>query len=159
MIHEEFVGGENNFEIDHHFPQSKGGPRSLYHNLFLSCPRCNRNKGDEWPEKAARDAGIRYLNPCIETDYGEQIFENDAGELVPVTRAAEYHIEMLSLNRRDLLRSRKKRKDLAKELIRLRTSGPIRMNLQNISRLTEALDLIKSGLENRIPAIPPPPVL
>ena len=107
---------DEGFKIDHFFPTAKGGPWTHYANLFLSCDRCNQHKSDNWPTLEFRELGVRYLNCCEEIDYGEHIFERDDGSVFSETIAGKYHILMLKLNRPDLIRLRRWRTSLVREL-------------------------------------------
>jgi len=60
---------------------------------------CNGKKSNTWPSKAELAAGCRFLNPCEEMDYGEQIFEDPlTNRLVGITPAAIWHIRICALN-------------------------------------------------------------
>ena len=76
-------------EVDHFDPRRKKDLIQSYANLFPASRHCNGKKSDTWPNKAERAAGCRFLNPCEEMDYDEQIFEDPTThELVGVTPAA-----------------------------------------------------------------------
>src|SRR5436305_46467 len=70
LTQEFFLGGEANFEIDHHRPRSGPHARpdleSVYENLYWSCAECNQNKGDTWPEEEEYARGLRFIDPCEE---------------------------------------------------------------------------------------------
>src|SRR5260370_37031108 len=70
MQHRERAG---DMEVDHFAPRRKKDLIQKYANLFLASRHCNGKKGANWPSKAEQAAGCRFLNPCEEMDYGEQI--------------------------------------------------------------------------------------
>ena len=97
-------------EVDHFDPRRKKDLIQNYNNLFPSSRHCNGKKSDTWPSKAERAAGFRFLNPCEEMDYDQQIFENpDTYELVGVTVAAHWHIRVCGLNADHLIQERRRR--------------------------------------------------
>ena len=97
-------------EVDHFDPRQKNNPIQDYRNLFPASRLCNGKKWQHWPPAAEEGAGIRFLNPCEEMDYGEQIFEAaDAHQLFGVTPAARWHIRVCGLNSRCLVLERETR--------------------------------------------------
>lgn len=105
-IHEDEAGGDEHFWIDHLKPVSKHGPVNEYDNLYWACMGCNRHKGASWPDATMSALGYRFVDPCIEQDYGAHFYEDVDGTLHPLTRPGTYHLDKLNLNRR----SRKKRR-------------------------------------------------
>ena len=82
-------------EVDHFDPRRKKDLIHAYANLFLASRHTNGKKGDNWPSRTEQAAGCRFLNPCEEMDYGEQIYENPATHrLMGVTPAARWHIRI-----------------------------------------------------------------
>ena len=145
------------FKIDHHFPTSKGGPWTDYENLFLSCDRCNHHKHDWWPSPEEQKAGARFLNCCREVDYGEQLFEDDNGEIIPRGATAIYHRRMLKLNRPDLVRQRFTRRKLLQELEENLFQIETEFDEQSRKLVLMKIDYLKLLLEDLIPKIPPQP--
>lgn len=97
-------------EVDHFDPRRKKDLIQEYRNLFPASRHCNGKKSDTWPNKAEAAAGCRFLNPCEEMDYGEQIFEDVATHrLVGTTPAAVWHIRMCGLNADHLVDERRRR--------------------------------------------------
>jgi hypothetical protein len=97
-------------EVDHFDPRRKKDLRQNYNNLFPASRHCNGKKSDTWPSKNELGAGCRFLNPCEEMDYGEQIFEHpQTHELVGVTPAARWHIRVCGLNADHLIQERRRR--------------------------------------------------
>jgi hypothetical protein len=142
-------------EVDHFDPRKKKDLIQNYDNLFPASRHCNGKKGDSWPTKAELDLGCRFLNPCNEMDYGEQIFEDPyTNKLVGVTPAAKWHIRICGLNADRLIEERWRRakhwRTLQHKYIRIKKS---------VSHDT-VKDLVKSfreEVELMIPKIPPPP--
>ena len=76
MQHTALAGGPKAMEVDHFDPTLEGEERNAYSNLLLATRHCNLAKGDRWPNEEDRAAGIRFLNPCEEQDYGVHLFED-----------------------------------------------------------------------------------
>src|SRR5262245_45937371 len=101
MQHKERAGS---MEVDHFDPRRKKDLIQDYNNLFPASRHCNGKKGDNWPHRGELAAGCRFLNPCKEMDYGEQIFEDPIShELIGVTPAAKWHIRICGLNSEKLV--------------------------------------------------------
>jgi hypothetical protein len=97
-------------EIDHFNPTLKQPERNRYNNLFLATRHCNGSKSNIWPPKALRKKGIRFLNPCVEMDYGCHIFEHPVTHrLIGVTPAGTFHIITCDLNATHLIVERRDR--------------------------------------------------
>ena len=110
MQHALRVGGLKCLEVEHFDPRLKKKLFQGYKNLFLASRHCNGAKGDNWPRPSETRAGLRFLNPCEEADYGVQIFEDpDSHEIYGTTPAARWHIRMLDLNARHLVFERAER--------------------------------------------------
>jgi HNH endonuclease len=103
-------------EIDHFDPRLKSHILQDYGNLFLASRHCNNKKGQNWPTREDMLAGARFLNPCLETDYGEHIFENEEGSLVGVSPAGKWHIRMCDLNAPHLVKERQSRTSVLEQL-------------------------------------------
>src|SRR5687768_7909179 len=58
-------------EVDHFDPRKKQDRIQEYENLFPASRLSNATK-KRWPNAAEERAGMRYLNPCKEQDYGVQ---------------------------------------------------------------------------------------
>ena len=100
-------------EVDHFNPTLKNAARHAYNNLMLAFRHCNGKKSDNWPSKKAMMAGVRFLNPCVEMDYGVHLFEDPkTWEIVGVTAAGRYHIDMLDLNAPIFVKQRRTRAEL-----------------------------------------------
>lgn len=117
MQHHVNAGGETAMHIDHFNPHLAKHLRNRYENLFLATAHCNGSKLDFWPSKSERRAGIRFLNPCEEHDYGVHLFEDPITfELWSDTPAGRYHIRVLKLNAPHLIRERRMRHEFRKTL-------------------------------------------
>jgi hypothetical protein len=113
--HIQRVGGKGGMDIDHHNPNLQHPKRNAYENLFLATRHCNGKKGDKWPNPNQRAAGLRFLNPCREMDYGVHLFEDpDTFEIWGATPAGKYHVRMLDLNADHLVRERRRRHSMLK---------------------------------------------
>ncbi len=107
MRHETRAG---KLEVDHSDPRRKKDLIQRYENLFPASRHCNGKEANTWPSKAEWDAGCRFLNPCEETDHGEQIFEDRVTHpLVGITSAGVWRIRVCALNADHLVAERKRR--------------------------------------------------
>jgi hypothetical protein len=161
MQHQLRAGGTTAMEIDHHNPFRTD--KNAYENLFLATKHCNGHKLQNWPSEEQKQKGIRFLNPCIEDDYGHQIFEDpETFELWGCTPAARYHIRKLYLNAPHLIDERRTR-FAARKL--WNQSGIV--SLEGLPGLDDraaigALSALKAEVDRMIPDItqaakPPPP--
>lgn len=99
------------FTIDHYEPQnSRPDLKDTYSNLMWSCDTCNQRKSDRTPPQAARDAGVRFFRP--DHDRYSDHFERSGLRLNPLSKAADFTIDALDLNRSALRRLRKIRTTL-----------------------------------------------
>jgi len=110
MQHWKRAGGKTCMEIDHFDPRTKSEPIQHYENLMLATRHCNRAKVDIWPTETEEKAGIRFLNPCMEPDYGVHMVEDQVtGKLIPLTPAGTFQIYMCDLNAPHLMIERQQR--------------------------------------------------
>lgn len=136
-------------EVDHFNPKRKNDPIQQYTNLFLSTRHCNGAKRDRWPSKKDRQLGARFLNCCLEADYGLHIFEDpDTHALVGVTPEGRYHVRNCDLNAPHLVEERAERA----KLWRLLDAQPLRIK-QGWSLPNEA-QALRVAVETMIPRIP-----
>ncbi|WCJ58852.1 HNH endonuclease [Fontisphaera persica] len=151
MQHHERAGA---LEVDHFDPRKKKDLIQQYDNLFPASRHCNGKKSDHWPSRTEQAAGCRFLNPCREIDYGEQIFEDPHSHLlIGLTPAAKWHIRICALNADHLVRERQRRA----EYWQLLKSAPIRIK-DNIQKVRKMVEEFRREVEIMIPEIPPPPV-
>jgi len=110
LIHERDYQTHESFQIDHFKPRSRFPElERTYSNLYYSCQLCNKRnrKGDHWPTQAEISAGSRFVDPCAE-DWEEHIAFQRTGQVEPVTKAGQYSITTLELNRPQLVKYRLK---------------------------------------------------
>jgi len=134
--HEDEMGGEDHYEIDHHRPKSRREFSHLvndYGNLYYSCHGCNRKgaKGDNWPSDELYNAGFRFFDPVVENAYATHMSETQSGRLVRKTNVGVYSIDKLRLNREGLRKLRQRRRAMRKKL------------RQELSRLLRVLERTK----------------
>jgi hypothetical protein len=143
-----------NLEVDHFNPKLKDKFIQDYNNLFPASRHCNSTKSNKWPNHDELAAGCRFLNPCREMDYGEQIWEQPMTHLlIGTTSAAKWHIRMCGLNAFHLVDERAKR---ARYLDLLqRTPVLIKRDL-GVAR--QLINNFKEEVELMIPEIPPAPI-
>ena len=97
--------GHHVYSVDHLRPKSQYPQDALnYENLLYSCVRCNTLKGD---------AHIA-VDPC-KVGLGEYLILSDSGLIRPRNRDGTIIIEVLRLNRPELLSFRKHLMQLAKD--------------------------------------------
>lgn len=154
MNHADYLGGDEAFKVDHFWPTAKGGPWANYANLFLACDRCNQHKSEHWPIRELQDQGVRFLNCCNEPDYGKHVFENVDGELFGVTPAGKFHVAVVKLNRPDLVRFRRKRRQLFMKLFSTPVHSDLQFSQSEIAAFLEKCDELTESLGNQIPWIP-----
>lgn len=95
------------FEFEHIIPLSAGG-ETIFGNLCLSCPSCNRYK-------ASRQTGIdpitqeqvRLFHPHLQAWTEHFAWSEDGTEIIGVTPIARATISALKMNRPQLIRVRK----------------------------------------------------
>lgn len=148
MVHVKAIA-EGQMHVDHFDPSMKRV--CGYDNLFPAYAVCNMAKSDTPPPE-----GMRFLNPCREMDYGEQIFEDPkTHELKGAHAVADWHILMLDLNNPALVHQREERAVLR----RLMTTGVMQRPWRygETAELLEICTLLKGFMERKIPDIPPPP--
>ncbi len=97
-------GGKNVFHIDHFVPWKRfknthPDIKTDYNNLVYACPYCNRFKSDDWTSNdpnipVTNDEG--YIDPC-DVMYDSSFLRNASGEIIPLTKTAEYIYKSLSL--------------------------------------------------------------
>ena len=106
LTHEHFFLDGDAGEIDHHRPMhpppSLGKDfsrlRNVYDNLYWSCAKCNRGKGNCWPTDAQYARGERFLDPCAE-DHDDHWDTHPDGTVTPRTPTGEYTIRHIRLDR------------------------------------------------------------
>lgn len=137
-------------EVDHFDPRLKKKLIQDYENLFPASRHCNSKKSNKWPNREEIAAGCRFLNPCKETDYGAQIFEDpNTHQLVGINPAARWHIRICGLNAERLVNERAKRAKYWKQLEN--TPVSIKGSLENAVALARSF---REEVKLMIPQIP-----
>ncbi|MDZ4690533.1 HNH endonuclease [Terricaulis sp.] len=96
------------FTIDHYEPRTaRPDLEREYGNLMYCCDGCNLRKGDRTPPQTARDAGYRFYRP--DEDTFVEHFRPSGQRVESESKAGEYTIEALDLNRQSLRRVRELR--------------------------------------------------
>lgn len=129
-VHEHDVGSE--LEAEHFHPRSKGGSDDL-ENLIYCCSACNRFKANYWPSADA-PLYLQLLHPLNDDLQGHITLLND-GHLTGLTKRGRFHIELLHLNRPQLVESRLKR--LQQQYIQKQMKIAERTILHNQVRIKE----------------------
>lgn len=148
--------GERTMEVDHFNPTLTHPERNRHENLIAASRHCNGHKSQYWPSEELQDAGVRFLNPYIEPDYGVHIFENlETGELIGTTPAGRWQIEMLDLNAEHLVIKRLDRTKILNELKRCAYCSGADESNQIFDALTQFLPTVHATIYSKmIPAIP-----
>jgi hypothetical protein len=106
-IHEAHIGGHWGFGVDHFCPKGKFRKLCLvYRNLYYACNLCNTMKGETWPSRREQKHGYRFVDVCQEDLYVTHLESMGDGVLESRTRAGEYTLKHLRLNRRQLRQHR-----------------------------------------------------
>lgn len=144
--------GDSLMHIDHFDPRLKKRYKQPYSNLNLASGYCNLSKLTHWPKPREIALGVRFLNPCVEQDYGVHIFEDPIShELQGITPAGIYQILMCDLNARHFVLERHER-----SVLRSLLTGPGRIK-SNFTPAARAISELRTQFERKIPPIPPPP--
>lgn len=115
LLHEIMLGGEESFEQDHHRPQRDFKHLvDEYKNMYWSCKVCNKNKSCHWPKPKLVKSGRIFIDTTVD-DFATHFKELDDGTWHPLTKAAEYTLEKIRLNRKNLLIIRKALRVKSKE--------------------------------------------
>ncbi len=109
-VSETETGGE--LTVDHYHPTSLGGDDGD-DNLVYCCFRCNTYKGDFWPSSEDLRRGLRLLHP-LRDSATQHLRENERTvRLEPLTNTGRFHLELLCLNRPQLVEHRLTKRLLA----------------------------------------------
>ena len=92
------------FEVDYYYPRSTHPVPPINNNFILACPYCNRKKGAHEP--VSQSGEIYILHPYSE-QYHTEIIINGDGIAEGQTKAAKSTIDILDLNRPELVTYRK----------------------------------------------------
>jgi len=114
---EEYLGGEEAFEVEHFKPKSKFPDLiCAYHNLFYACGGCNRHKSETWPCEDQIARGERFADPCEEDPYVYHLRELEDGTIKGLTACGIYSNRHIRLDRRDLRKWRLLRSEARRDL-------------------------------------------
>lgn len=97
LINEAELSGSEAFHIDHYRPLSKFPDEACsYTNLYYSCRRCNRFKGDFWPSLFDRLLSKFIINPCDHDP--EEHFDRSEIYWKERSETGKWNIDRLRLN-------------------------------------------------------------
>ena len=95
------------FEFEHIIPRSNGG-ETVFENLCLACPSCNRFKAVRKNTiDPVTEISTPFFNPQLQIWNEHFIWNDDASEIVGLTDIGRVTIEALKMNRVQLVRVRK----------------------------------------------------
>jgi uncharacterized protein (TIGR02646 family) len=117
---EEYLGGEEAFEVEHFRPRSKFPDLICsYANLYYVCRKCNAHKSETWPSDDRIARGVRFADPCVEDAFADHLHERDDGTLDELTACGSYSNRHIRLDRNELQRWRRLRAEARRDLPRL----------------------------------------
>jgi hypothetical protein len=107
---EEYLGGEESFEVEHFHPKSKFPQLdSVYSNLYYACRGCNAHKSETWPSDEQTSRGMHFVDPCVADPYIHDLSEEDDGSVTGTTPSGIYSSAHIRLHREELKRWRRLR--------------------------------------------------
>ena len=114
---EEYLGGEEAFEIEHFKPKSRF-PELIcaYHNLYYACRGCNGHKSETWPSGDEIARGRRFADPCVEDPYVHHLRERENGAVEALTPCGVYSNGHIRLDREALRKWRRLRSEAREDL-------------------------------------------
>jgi hypothetical protein len=112
-VSEDETGGQ--LTVDHYRPVAAGGDESD-ENLVYACFRCNTQKGEYWSAPGSPQA---LLHPLLDDTATHLQLDPATGRLVALTCRGKTHINLLRLNRPELVANRDRR--VADEAVAERT--------------------------------------
>ena len=145
-LHESRFGGLRNFHVEHFKPKSRFDELTNdITNLFYSCSVCNCFKGSDWPgDPTARLDTVSYISPS-DHDLSDTLLVDDDFQVSGRSRAGEFVVEKLHLNRHQLVMERRdaaltKRLRAAKQVVGEGLRGGRRLPNESLQRIALALD-------------------
>lgn len=109
---EEYLGGEDAFEVEHFRPKSKFPDLIFaYHNLYYACRGCNGHKWETWPSEEQIARGQEFADPCVEDPYLHHLRELEDGDVEELTECGAYSNSHIRLDRSELRRWRRLRSE------------------------------------------------
>jgi hypothetical protein len=114
-VHENELGGPRIFGVEHFRPKNNPAQPefralvTVYYNLMYACSVCNSFKREDWPSDDPINEGKGYIDPC-EHDYDDHFVQTSDFQVKGLSPVADYMIERLHLNRRQLQKLREIRK-------------------------------------------------
>lgn len=95
------------FEIEHIIPRSLGGD-TVFENVCLACPTCNRCKSDRTTSLDPQSGtDVPLFHPQQESWHDHFQWSADATEIVPLTSTGRATVTALRMNRPQLKRVRR----------------------------------------------------
>jgi HNH endonuclease len=95
------------FEVEHIFPRSAGG-ETVFANLCLACPMCNRCKAERmFAVDPATQQEAPLYRPHVDDWDAHFAWSDDATQIVPATATGRATVAALRMNRPALVRLRR----------------------------------------------------
>ena len=145
---EQLGGGFQYFQIDH-FRPVKLFPAliNVYDNLYYACHWCNRAKSETWPSEQQQVDQYRFVDPCAEDLYKEHVrLIPDTGKLEPKSRAGDYTIREIQLNRKIFQHLRRKRVAAQEEIEQIKIK--IARLKRDAAPQVELIDVLQQRIED-----------
>lgn len=149
--HEDEVGGEEEFELDHFRPYSFPEFKDLENdprNLVWSCHKCNNLKLGKWPARgstASHISGKGFIDRFGSDDPVDYFSVNDDGKIVALKPPAQYIINELRLDRDGLTLQRRARIHTVERIRRVLASlDEIKRVLQEDSLPPQIVQLLQA---------------
>jgi hypothetical protein len=135
---EEYLGGEEAFEVEHFKPTAKFPELiCVYSNLYYACRPCNGHKSQTWPSAEQIAQGYRFADPCVEDLHLDHLQERADGGIDGKTACGTYSSAHIRLDRPELRRWRRLRKQAQEDLPKLREMDAMLKLLVAFSRGTD----------------------
>lgn len=132
---EEYMGGEECFEVEHFRPRSKFPELdSVYTNLYYACRGCNAHKSETWPSEEQITRGMQFSDPCQTDPYVLDLKEEPDGGVSGRTPRGAYTKAHIRLHRESVKKWRQLR---AQARIDLPIFAALMVSLESLHSVTQ----------------------
>lgn len=103
LLAELWAAGEENFELDHFRPKHLfPNQEKDFYNLYYACHVCNLNKRASWPPPDLEAMGVSFADLCKD-EFATHFISTEDGAWNGVTESGRYTVDILRLNREQLV--------------------------------------------------------